>query len=68
MKNTEEIVSRILCEGNNYIGSYELARTIPSGVSGQSWFLCSNIESSRRMGYVKVEGTRYKKGAEAGTM
>jgi len=41
---------------------------IPFGMSGQSWFLCSNIESSRRIGYVEVEGTRYKKGAEAETM
>lgn len=68
MESADEIISRILYEGNKYVGSYELARTIPSGVSGQSWFLCSNIESSRRMGYVKAVGTRYKKGAEAGTM
>lgn len=55
-------------ECNKYIGSYELIRTIPSGISEQSWFLCSNIESSRRTEYVEVEGTRYKKGAEAGMM
>lgn len=40
---------------------------IPYGVSGQSWFLCSNIESLRR-GLSDPQGRRdmYEKGAEIG--